>query len=270
MKAKDIIDIMYKWAGKDLIDTWDNTGFQIGNCHKTIKKILLALDLDRWILNKALMEEFDMIITHHPIIFKPIKNITNESEKGSLILDIIKNDLVVFNAHSNLDIAEDGVNHELSRLLGLKDQEILRVLEDKTSYDFEGVPTLYGYGRVGNIEERPLMDFIGFVKEKLEIEDLIVYGDIDQIIRRVAVCGGSGSDFITDAVKANADLYITGDIKYHDAQLAYESGLTIFDAGHYNTEKVILPIIKNYLRKELGEELLIKVVMESGLPHKIY
>lgn len=261
---------MFKWTRKDLIDSWDNTGFQIGDFNKDVKKVLLGLDLDRSLLNKAISEGFDMIITHHPIIFNPIKNITNESIKGNLILDIIQNDIVAYNAHSNLDIVENGVNSELANVLGLRNKEVLSKIHYETKLNIEGDSKTYGYGRVGDIEESSMADFIHFVKSKLDIEDIIVFGDRERLIKRVAVCGGSGGDFIIDAAESNADIYITGDIKYHDAQLAYELGLTVFDAGHFNTERIILPVIKEYLNQKFKDEIIIKVVMESGLPHKIY
>lgn len=261
---------MYKWARKDLIDTWDNTGFQIGNHNKIVGKILVGLDLDRALLNQALVEKFDMIITHHPLIFNPIKNITNETNRGNLIMDIIKNDIVVFNAHSNLDLVDDGVNYHLAAVLGLKNSEVLSPITLKDTSSLALTSKKFGYGRIGTIDGRSMIDYISFVKDKLKIESLIVYGDRNKPVERVAVCGGSGSNFILDAFENKADVYITGDIKYHDAQLAHELGMTIFDAGHFNTERIILPVIKNYLEENLEKDLLIKLVMESGLPHKIY
>src|SRR5699024_785809 len=104
----------------------------------------------------------------------------------------------------------------------------------------------------------------------LDISNLILYGDRNRKIKNIAVCGGSGSSFIYDAYKKGADLYITGDIKYHDAQLGYNLGLNIVDAGHYHTEKIILPRIKNYLNMKLEKKVEIEVLMKSDLPREIY
>lgn len=357
---------MDKWVPSKLIDSWDNTGFQIGDEEREVKKVLVALDLDRPTLKKAIEENYQMVITHHPLIFKPLNRINSKDYTGRLIMDIIKNDIVVYNAHSNLDMAIDGVNDELARMFNLKDSKILRkvyhdelvklavytpkdyadqirfalgnsgaghignyshctfnsdgigtflptadakpyigkvgtlekveevkvesilkredlshiLAEVKKAHPYEEVAydvypllnegTAYGYGRVGYIEETEAEEFIYQVKDKLKVSDLTAYGNIDGTVSKVALCGGSGSNFIYDAHKAKADIYITGDLKYHDAQLAQELGMILLDAGHFHTEKIILPVIKKYLLEKLGEELSIKVLMESSLPEKTY
>lgn len=263
MKAKEIIHIMNDWALPKLIDHWDNTGFQIGDENKDINRILVALDIDNDIYEKAIQERFDMIITHHPLIFKPVSSITTSGYKEKLIYNLIKNEIVVFNAHTNLDQVHGGINDVLASLLGLSNCVPLKV----NGTEFE---TEYGYGKVGDIEEQPLTRYISFIKEKLNIDFLTVYGDDEILVNRVAVCGGSGAEFIYNAYDEKACIYITGDIKYHDAQLGYELGLTIIDAGHYNTEKVILPVIKEYLDKETDGNLYIEVWEKPSPPYKIY
>lgn len=264
MKAYKIIEELELWVKPELIDSWDNTGFQIGYYDQEIKKVLIALDLDRHVLNHAINHNIDMIITHHPIIFSPIKSITSKTYSGSLILDAIKNNILVYNAHSNLDITQNGVNDELAKILGIKNTKIL-------SEAIEIDNKSYGYGKVGEIKDININDFIEVVKMKLEVEDIIVYGKVDnQIISKVSVCGGSGASFIPDVISNKSDVYITGDIKYHDAQLAYENDLILIDASHYDTEKVILPTIKNYLISKFKDSLEISVVYESTLPRAIY
>lgn len=263
MKAKDIIHLMNAWASPKLIDYWDNTGFQIGDENKEVNRILIALDLDREVCEKAINENYHMIITHHPLIFKPVGNITTSTYKGKLIHDLIRNEIVVYNAHSNLDQAEDGINHELAKLIGLSNPIPLKLNNLDTQ-------SPYGYGKVGDIEEVELVDYIKEIKEKLNIDFLTVYGNQNRKINRVAICGGSGADFIYEAYKENACVYITGDIKYHDAQLGTELGLTIIDAGHYHTEKVILPVIKEYLEKAINFNLYIEIWEKPSPLFKIY
>ncbi len=259
MKAKEIIKLMNNWAPAELIDNWDNTGFQIGNDEKDIKRILISLDLDERVYNRALDGDFHMIITHHPIIFKPITSITTSTYKEKLLFNLIQKDIVVYNAHTNLDRANNGVNDELAKLLGLRDPQTLEMGEDED----------YGYGRVGDIEEQSLKDYLTFIKKRLDTEFLIVYGDMDRTVKRVALCGGSGSGFIYDAYKKEACIYITGDIKYHDAQYGTELGLTIVDAGHYHTEKIILPIVKEYLEKNI-EDVYIEIWKEPSPSYGIF
>ena len=194
---------MEKWAPKSLIDDWDNTGFQIGSEEKDVKNILIALDLDETIVKRAIKGKFDLIITHHPIIFKPLDSIIYEDPKGKLIFDIIKNDIAIYNAHSNLDLAIGGVSDALSKELKIENTKALKeVLKEELS----GKSITYGYGSIGDVGETSLENFIKRIKKSLNINNLVLYGSIDKVIRKVAVCGGSGSDFIKDAAEAKADL----------------------------------------------------------------
>ncbi|WFA09565.1 Nif3-like dinuclear metal center hexameric protein [Tissierella sp. Yu-01] len=262
MKAKEIINILERIAPSKLIDSWDNTGFQIGNEDKDINRILISLDLDEYIVNKAIEENFQMIITHHPLIFKPLKNINANNYLGKLIMKIISHDIVVYNAHSNLDLANGGVNDELAKVLGICN---VRPLSD-VIIDGE----TYGYGRIGEIDNNDPLTFFEHIKTSLSIEDLRVYGDINKKINTIAVCGGSGSDFIKDAYNKGADVYITGDVKYHDAQLALQLGLIIVDAGHFHTEKIILPRLKNIILDEIYDIVEVVVNMNTSVSYKIY
>ncbi len=366
MKAAEIINLLNEWAPLYLIDEWDNTGFQIGDSKREVKRILISLDLDREVFEKALREDVQMIVTHHPIIFKPLKTLVRDNYKEKLIYDIIKEDIVVYNAHTNLDVAKNGVNETLARVLDIKDTEPLKTTYEEPlykivvfvpnshrdliiktlgnegagwvgnyshcTYNVEGVGTFMpregtnpfigetnilekveetrietivekkdlqrildkmikvhpyeevaydiyplankgkslGDGRVGEIEKVSLSQYLDKVKKSLNVDNIIVYGDRDRIINRVAVCGGSGSSFIYDAYLREAQVYITGDIKYHDAQYANELGLTIIDAGHYHTEKVILPVIKEYLEEKTQKMVEVQLYNQSSPPYVIY
>lgn len=365
MKAIELIGLIEEWAPRHLVEEWDNTGFQVGDPDRRIGKILLALDLDRRVLDRALEIGADMIITHHPLIFSPLKSLNKLGYKEGLIYDIIKGDLVVYNAHTNLDMAKGGVNDALAQVLGVKKTRLLRTVYQEEvyklavfvppshrerlldalaqagagvignyshcSYNIEGFGTFrpmdgadpysgeignlerveetrietmvnkkdlapvinamikahpydevaydiyklgnrgeeFGYGRVGEIEEMELGSYLEIIKERLELDKLTVYGDMDRTVRTVALCGGSGAGFIGDAASKKADIYISGDIKYHDAQYGDELGLTIVDAGHYHTEKVILPVIKDYLKDRINEDIGIEIYQKSSPPYTV-
>lgn len=262
MKAKEIIRILDDFAKPSLIDCWDNTGFQIGDDELEVEKIIVALDLDQKLLDKAISEGCQMIITHHPIIFKPLKTINNQTYIGRLIYRLILNNIVAYNAHSNLDLTVGGVNDVLASCLGIEYTEPLNrlIIEDK----------LYGYGRIGKINPIQTIDLLDIIKDKLEVDDLRVYGNVDKRISTIAVCGGSGGDFILDAYTKGADIYITGDIKYHEAQLALQVGLILVDAGHFHTEKMILAKIKDILLEKTEAQISIMLHKETGVDYKIY
>lgn len=258
MKVKDIVDIMDKLAPKELIEDWDNTGFQLGNPEREVEKILLALDITKETIDYAINEDIDMIITHHSLFFIPVKSIYSNTPKGKIIYKLVKNDIAVFSAHSNLDLSEDGVNEALSEKLELKDTE---VLVDKGTYNVDGIIKNSGFGRIGHIKRKmELIDFLEYVKEKLDCETIRLYGDKKKLVKRVAVCGGSATDFIKDAHKHNADVYITGDIRSFDAQLAFDLGIPVIDANHYETERVVLPKIKEHIEKNTEN---IKVIISK-------
>lgn len=262
MKAKEIINILNSFADPKLIDSWDNTGFQIGNYETEISKILVSLDLDETIVNKAISEGYQMIVTHHPLIFKPLKDINSSSYLGRLIMKLISNDIAVYSAHSNLDLAYGGVNDELASVLGLNNTKPLTelIIDEK----------LYGYGRVGTVDEIETIVFLNKLKINLSVEDIRVYGDINKKVSRIAVCGGSGGDFILDAYKMGAEVFITGDIKYHEAQMALQLGLIVVDAGHFHTEKIILPKIKEIILKDIRENIIIEVIQETTVSYELY
>ncbi len=261
MKAKEIITILDGFANPRLIDSWDNTGFQIGDDNNDIKKIIISLDLDDYTLNKAIEESYDMIITHHPLIFKPISNINNKSNSSKRIMKLISNEIVVYNAHSNLDLANGGVNDTLAEILGIKDTKALNEIFIDNS--------IYGYGRIGTIDNMSLLQFIEKIKKSLCVDDIRVYGQAKDNIEKVAVCGGSGGDFILDAYKMGAQVYLTGDIKYHQAQEAIDLGLVLIDAGHFHTEKIILPKLKKILLEKINN-IDIEVNMLSSVKYRIY
>lgn len=260
MKAKEIIDILDLLAPPFLIDSWDNSGLQIGSRDIQVEKILISLDLSKRALDIAIEEKVDMILTHHPFLFSKLTNISLDDEKGKMIRDIIKNDITVFSIHTNLDICEDGLNDALCEKLGIDSNQPLSEFQlGKPFSGFQGEKSkTYGYGRIGEIEEMTILKFSNIVNEQLNCKDLRIYGDLDKVIKKVAVCGGSGSSFIKDAYREGVDAYVTGDIKYHDAQLAMELGVVLLDAGHFETEEIAVDLLTEYISKNINNIEIIK------------
>lgn len=271
MIAKDVITVINEIAPPFLAEKWDNSGLQLGSIEKKVSKILLALDISQAVVTEALNNSIDMIITHHPLIFSGLKSISNDETKGEMIYNLIKNDIVVFAAHTNLDISENGPNDYLGKLLGLNDLDILNVTWEKNIDDMNSYNNKkFGNGRIGTLDEsKTLGDYAEYVKKKLSCSSVRVYGDIDKKVSRIAICGGSGGDFIIDAYKKGAQLYITGDVKYHDAQLALELGLSIIDAGHFDTEKHILSLLSEYLRGVVSENASILIYEGNEYSFKV-
>ncbi|MDU1708605.1 MAG: Nif3-like dinuclear metal center hexameric protein, partial [Anaerococcus vaginalis] len=172
-------------------------------------------------------------------LFSSIKSIDLNEEKGKIIKDLIKNDITVFAMHTNLDIGKGGVNDNLAKLLELKDISNLDTNNENPM------------ARFGYTDEITAYDFSKFVKEKLNCKGLILYGDKNKKIKKVALCGGAGSDFISDAIKKDCDLIVTSDVKYHEA-IDNCKKINIVDPGHFASENHIIYMIKDLLEKNFA------------------
>lgn len=201
---------------------------------------MLILDIDFETVEYAVNNNIDLIITHHPLLFSTLKSIDFNTYEGKMIQTLIKNNINLYSMHTNFDSAELGVNKKLAEKLNIKDYDVLHVLYNDNS----------GYGGIGYIEPKNIVEYAKEIKKLLNTEYVKLYcNNRDRIISKVSFCGGSGSDFIIDAINKGADVYITGDIKYHQAQMALQNNLCIIDAGHYKTEFYSLENIKCILEK---------------------
>lgn len=234
IKCAEIINFMEELAPVTLKEEWDNTGLLIGSKEAVIKRILICLDITMASINEAVSKKADLIITHHPVIFDGIKRLDEQDFKGKQIFKLIQNGLCVYTAHTNLDYADQGVNTCLALTLGIRNTEIMGE----------------GPGKCGVLDREFSMDeFISLVKESLKTPFLRAVGYAASGIRKVAVFSGSFDGNLDAVIESNCDVLITGDLKYHTALEAAEAGLCIIDAGHFSTERVVLP----YLAQELGK-----------------
>lgn len=241
----DIIKIMEEIAPPTLAEEWDNVGLLLGRRSKIVKKLLLALDVTQEVVNQASSQGADMIITHHPVIFKGLKQLTDAQWQQELMLQLAEHGVAVYSAHTNLDCVSAGVNDVLAQKLKLQESDVL--------------DSATGLGRIGTVQPLALHQFAAFVKEALQA-DYVTVGDAGKKVHRVAVCGGAGSDLIALALKKGADTLVTGDIKYHEAQNAVFSGLNIIDAGHQPTELPVMDKLADRLSLRFAERNLHIVV----------
>ena len=239
MKIKDIIKFLEDRFPLSLQEDWDNSGLQIGNIENDLTNILISLDLDEQTIQKAKEKSCNLIINHHPFLFSSIKSIDLNEEKGKIIKDLIKNDITVFAMHTNLDIGKGGVNDNLAKLLELRDISNLDTNNENPM------------ARFGYTDEITAYDFSKFIKEKLNCKGLILYGDKDKKIEKVALCGGAGSDFINDAIQKGCDLIVTSDVKYHEAVDNCKK-INIVDPGHFASENHIIYMVKDLLEKNFA------------------
>lgn len=244
VKIKDIYREIDALAPFDSALEFDNSGFLIGDCNREVKKVLITLDATNETVKEAKEEGVDLILSHHPVIFTGLKKI----EEGSVVERLIKEDIAIICAHTNLDMAKSGVNEALAEVLGLKEVEVLK--------DSDGM------GRIGTLtEEMTAEDFVQMTARKLKTA--VRYTVKDKIIKRVAVLGGGGQDYWKTAVKNRADAFVTGESKHHILLEAKEKNFLYIDAGHFATEVVVCRNLKKLLKSRFKD---IDVVIAKQTP----
>ena len=237
----DILTFLETLAPRYMKEDWDNVGLLCGRRDRPVRKILVALDPFRNVIDEAIAEHADLIVTHHPLIFRsPLMAVNEDSETGRCVLTLIEHGIAAINAHTNLDMAPGGVNDVLATTLGLENIGIINPVEN------------YGLLRCGTVTEQPLEAFLASVKEKLHCEGLR-YVTGGKPVRKVAVGGGSCADFMHDALAAGCDTFVTSDIKYNQFRTAFELGLNLIDAGHFHTENPVMPVLTEKLQAAFPE-----------------
>lgn len=244
VKCKSIIDKLNQLAPIDLAEDWDNIGLLIGDAEANISKILVALDATDSVIEEAIQKDVDLIITHHPVIFKGLKQINTQTVIGNKVIKLISHNISLFSAHTNLDSAKEGISTILADRLKLKDSNVLVPSDTNESN--------CGIGRIGFVDKISLVDFCEVIKSSFELNYIRVVGDLNKTVNKIAVSPGSSMEYSSIAYKQGADVFITGDIKYHDAQDFKEKGMVLIDAGHFGTEHMIVSVL-TYKIKEWFE-----------------
>ena len=240
MKIKEIICALERFAPLPLQDGFDNAGLQIGLTDAEVAGALLCLDVTEAVLDEAIALGYNLIVSHHPLIFKGCKSITGSDHVGRCILKAIKNDIVIYSAHTNLDNAIGGVNFKMAEKIGLKN---VRVLEPKLEGCLQG-----GAGVIGELEEAETeSEFLKRIKKTFEAECLRHNKLMGREITTVALCGGSGGFLLPQALSNGADVFLTGEMKYHE-YFGHESDILIAETGHYESEQYTKEIFYTIIR----------------------
>lgn len=360
--CRDIMKIVENAVPSFMAEKWDNVGLQIGHPDKQVKTILVAIDLLEDVAREAVEKKVDMIVTHHPFIFDPVKSLREDYFIGKIASLLISNGIALYCVHTNLDIAPGGINDVLAEKLELDDTQLLAEtgkryydkivvyapdghenkirdalttagagwigryshctfqvkgtgtympqkgtnpyagtqgkLEEAVEYRLETIVPQeitssvvksmmdvhpyeevaydiyrlenkregYGLGRIGTLKkELYLEEFANKVKELFKLNYLIVSGNLNKKIFRVALCGGSGGSLIEQAVAKGVDVYLSGDIKYHQAHDALNNDMAVVDAGHYGTEIISVDILKDIIEKETKKKEVDVEIIKSGV-----
>lgn len=364
IRCQSFLELLEQWAPPYYAEEWDNVGLHAGDRNKEISRIMVALSPGEDAVNAAVKAGVDMLLTHHPLIFRSMKQINSDTATGRSLLKLIRNDVNLYCAHTNLDIAKDGVNDVLAQALKLEQvkpladiahdtcykvvvyvplgyEEIVRqamcdagagcignysgctfqakgtgtFLPGESTHPFIGengrmeyaeeyrletvVPQASlsavikameiahpyeevaydvfrmenggeerGIGRIGQLKEAmSLAEFLDFTALQLSCDHMTYHGDLARQVKSVALCGGSGSSYMGAAKKAGADVYVTGDMRYHDAQAADEMDLCVVDAGHLRTERMIVDALADFARKQGLDVIVFDELQQDYLKH---
>ena len=217
MKLNNIINKLNELYPESLKSSYDNVGLMVGSMTKDVKRVLLVLDLTREVMDEAINNNIDLIITHHPLLFHPLSMIDTDKDPGSIIRDLIKYDIANYAMHTNFDVVK--MNDYLSSLIGIENREILSESESLSVF--------------GDIEPTKVEDYIQKVKKAFGITSCEYYGREGTTISKVGIIGGSGSSRIDAAKEKGLDLFITGDVSYSRGIEAKRLGVNVLDVGHF-------------------------------------
>jgi len=266
IKLRNIIDILDHAVPPSCAEDWDNVGLMSGHPDQTVRGVLMALDPTMELLKEAAAVNANLIITHHPVIFRPWRHIRLDEPGAAFVAGAIRNAIAVFACHTNLDAVRHGINDALAGALGLLDCRPLRPAASEE-------PAV-GLGLSGKLRQPlPGREFLQMICAVLQQPAVRVCGRLPEIIQQAAVCGGSGSEFAAAARRSGAQVYISGEIKHSTARWAEETGFCIVDAGHFGTENVGIPVFADLLRsrfKEQGLELPVIVSTRQCDPLSLF
>ena len=234
--VKTITDYIDSVAPYSTKCSWDNCGLLVGNAEDEVKKIGFCLDLTSETLDGAKKSGVDLIVTHHPIIFKAQKNFLS----GNMAYELAKSGINAISAHTCFDCADGGVNDFLCSLLSIKDP-----------VGIESEDCVCPMARIGEIEPLEPRELAMFVAKKLKTTVRLIEGG--GVVTRLAVCGGAGMSFVDEVIAAGAQGYVTGDISHHEMLDAKEKGLTVIAAGHYETEYYSMSALKDMIKNKFSK-----------------
>ncbi len=238
--VRQVENFLNRFAPRSLAEEWDNIGLQVGSLNAKVQGILVSLDVTEAVLWEASSHDCNLLITHHPLIMRPISNLDDSTVVKRCAQLAVQLGINILSFHTNLDSTKEGLNDLLAKKIKLKNLKPLFPTRDAHF-------PKSGLGRIGSIAKTSLKKLLPQIAGQLELKDLRFVGDPKHSIRQVAVLTGSGGGYYREAKNAGADLFITGDVKYHHALDAREEGIAVIDIGHFAGEFGMVPLVAQKL-----------------------
>ncbi|RTZ99223.1 MAG: Nif3-like dinuclear metal center hexameric protein [Deltaproteobacteria bacterium] len=255
LNVGDVIQILEAMAPSRLAEDWDNAGLQTGQMDWPVRSIWVALDPTPDVMEAACQANADLLVTHHPLFFKPLKNIDFSMPEGKVVRLAVVNQTAVFSAHTNLDSAADGLNDLLARKIGLK--RLSTLVRQPVQLKSGAAPGQEadrpeGMGRIGYLDtEVPLVELAGKIKKALNLDLIQVAGRSDLLVRKMAVCTGSGSSLLPEFLASDAEVYLSGDLTYHNGRTVEAVDRGLIDIGHFASEHIIVADLAHRLKAHI-------------------
>ena len=253
MKLKEVIDALERLAPLRLQDEWDNSGLQVGFPDAEVTRVLVCLDVTEEIVEEAIAKECELIVSHHPLLFKPLRQVSDATYQQRCVVRALSAGVAVYSAHTSLDNAPGGVNHKIASLLGLQE---LAWLSPKAEEEA-------GSGLVGELPEaEDDRAFLERVARTFGVRNLRHSEPDGRKIRRVALCGGAGAFLLREAVRAGADCFLSGEFHYHD--YFENGGVLLAELGHYQSEQFTQDLLRDYLLESCPALEVVKTALDTN------
>ena len=241
MKIKEVVNALERFAPLPLQEDFDNAGLQVGLTETEVSGALLCLDVTEKVLDEAIAQGCNLVVSHHPLVFRALKQVSDSNYVQRCVIKAIKHDITIVSMHTNMDNALDGVNFKIAEKMQLQGT---RFFAPKTVGDLEG-----GNGVVGDLPvPMEARDFISMLKTTFDVACVQANQLLNRQIRRVAICGGAGAFLLSDAIREGADAFVTGEMHYHD-YFDHEQEIQICVIGHYQSEQYTKEIFKSIIEE---------------------
>ena len=264
MDIKELLDYLGKEIPANYACSWDNSGLQVGHGGKEIKKVYIALDATEEIVCDAAMKHCDFLLTHHPLLFKGIKQVSGDTSIGRKLYMLIGNDIACYSAHTSFDSMPGGMGELAGQLLQLGS---VSPLEDMSGH----LEDPWGIGVVGNLAAPiTLGELCDQVKQVFSLKNISLFqaAPMERPVQRIAVCPGSGRSMLDAVIRSRAEVFLTGDIGHHEGIDCMDMGITVIDAGHFGLEKIFIPVMAEKLSREFPE--LEIFTAKPAAPFRVY
>ena len=244
VKIKEVLSALERFAPLPLQESWDNAGLQVGLTETEVSGALLCLDVNEAILDEAIAKDCNLVVSHHPLLFRGLKTISDLTDVQRTVRKAIQNNIAVISMHTNMDNAQGGVNFKIAEKLGLQDMRFLVENGPSTGSGTAGSGTVAEL-----VEALPAESFIQKVKATFSVECAMCNALLQRPIQKVAICGGAGDFLLDEAVKQGADAFITGEMHYHQ-YFGYDQQIQICVIGHYQSEQFTSEIFREIIAKD--------------------